>query len=120
MAINQAITKYYPPGTRETPVVARSAAAETKPGKKAGKAAAPKPKAAAGPKRYFAQLSPEEQQKKTQMGYLTMCWATIGSVLIDQFVLFPAWTSAPGFLLFFMPLLIVPTVVWFVTKVYWK
>ncbi len=122
MAINQAITKYYPPGTRETPVVVRSAAAEAKPGKKAGKAAetAPKPKAATGPKRYFAQLSPEEQQQKKQMGYLAMCWATIGSVVIDQFVLFPAWTSAPGFLLFFTPIFIVPPVAWFVTKVYWK
>lgn len=127
-AINQAISKYYPPGTRETPVVVKKetkTAPEPKKGKLAGRAAEPSapaaaPKAASvGPRRYWSQLTPEEQANRKQIGYLIMCWVTIGSVLLDQFVIFKfVWPTFPFF--FLLPLLTVPAVVWYVTKVYWK
>ena len=126
MAINQAISKYYPPGTRETPVAAakkNTKAAEPKKGdaKKSKKEekAAPKSKADAGPKRYWSQLTPEEQAGRTQIGYLIMCWGTISSVLLDQFVVFP-YVWSPPIIPFLCPLFLVPAVVWFVKKVYWK
>lgn len=125
VAINQAISKYYPPGTRETPVVAKKetkSAAEPKKaeGKKSKKEdkAAPQPAAAAGPHRYWSQLTPEEQANRKQMGILLMCWGTIGSVLLDQFLIFKLWPSFPFF--FLAPIFIVPAAVFYVTKVYWK
>ena len=129
-AINKAISKYYPPGTRETPVIVKKetqAAPETKKGKKADKAAnapaaAPAPKAAAeGPRRYWSQLTPDEQAHRKQIGTLAMCWSTIGSVVLDQ-IISSVWTTAPqplGFILI-TPLFVVPIAVWYVTKVYWK
>ncbi|HLQ43973.1 MAG TPA: hypothetical protein VK137_04525, partial [Planctomycetaceae bacterium] len=121
VAINRAISKYYPPGTRETPVVVKkeTRAADTKKpeAKKAKKAEQPaaQPKAEAGPRRYFSQLSPEEQANRKQMGYLSICWATIGSVLLDQFVVFPyVWPTFPMF--FLTPIFIVPLAVWYVMK----
>ena len=127
VAINQAISKYYPPGTRETPVAVKKAtkavAADAKKGeaKKSKKEvkAAPKVKAVDGPRRYFSQLTPEEQASRTQIGYLLMCWATIGSVLLDNFVVFPyVWPTFPFF--FLCPIAVVPVAVWYVKKVYWK
>lgn len=127
-AINQAISKYYPPGTRETPVVVKKeteAAPEPKKGKKADKtaeqpAAAPAKKAAAaaGPHRYWSQLTPDEQAERKQWGVLLMCWFSIGSVVLDQFVIFKFWTAYPLFV--FMPIFVVPGIVLYVKKVYWK
>ncbi len=126
-AIKQAISKYYPPGTRETPVVvkkeATAAASEPKKGKKADKAAeqtaaAPAQKAAAGPHRYWSQLTPDEQAERKQWGLLLMCWFTIGSVVLDQVVIFKFWTSYPIFV--FLPIFVVPSIVLWVKKVYWK
>ena len=127
-AINQAISKYYPPGTRETPVVVRKetqAAPEPKKGKKADKAgnqpaAAPAPKAAAaGPRRYWSQLTPDEQAERKQWGLLLMCWFTIGSVVLDQLVIFNfIWPTFPFF--FLLPAVVVPVIVWYVKMVYWK
>lgn len=126
-AISQAISKYYPPGTRETPVVVKKeskAAPEPKKGKKADKtaeqpAAAPTQKVAAGPRRYWSQLTPDEQAERKQWGYLLMCWFTIGSVILDQVVIFKfVWPTFPFFVL--MPIFVVPAIVWYVKKVYWK
>lgn len=125
MAISQAISRYYPPGTRETPVVPKkqkqavdSKKPDSKKTKKSDQPAA-QPKAEAGPRRYFSQLTPEEQASRKQIGYLLMCWATIGSVLLDQFVVFPyVW---PTFSFFFLaPIFVVPLAVLYVMKVYWK
>ncbi len=126
-AINQAISKYYPPGTRETPVVVKketTATPEPKKGKKADKtpeqpAATPAKKAAAaGPHRYWSQLTPDEQAERKQWGILLMCWFSIGSVVFDQFVVFKFWTSYPLFVL--APIFVVPSIVLYVKKVYWK
>ena len=127
-AISQSISKYYPPGTREKPVVVKKeskAAPEPMKGKKAGKTAeqtataAPAKKAAAGPHRYWSQLTPDEQAERKQWGLLLMCWFSIGSVLFDQFVVFNfIW---PTFNFFFLtPIFVVPAIVWYVKKVYWK
>ena len=128
MAISQAISKYYPPGTRETPVVVKketTAAPEPKKSKKADKtaeqpAAAPAQKAAAaGPHRYWSQLTPDEQAERKQWGLLLMCWFSIGSVLLDQFVIFPyVWPMYP--LYFLLPIFVVPAIVLYVKTVYWK
>ncbi len=129
VAINQAISKYYPPGTRETPVVMKKETKTTPTDTKKGDAkkskkeekAAPQQKvqADAGPRRYFSQLTPEEQASRTQIGYLLMCWATIGSVLLDNFVVFPyVWPTFPFF--FLSPIAVVPSAVWYVKKIYWK
>ena len=48
-----------------------------------------------------------------------MCWGTIGSVLLDQLVVFKFVWPTFGFF-FLMPIFVVPAVVWFVKKVYWK
>lgn len=128
-AINQAISKYYPPGTRETPVVVKketTAAPEAKKkSKKADKAteqsaAAPAQKAAVtGPHRYWSQLTPDEQAERKQWGLLLMCWFTIGSVVLDQLVIFKfVWPTFPFF--FLMPFFVVPAIVLYITKVYWK
>ncbi len=123
-AINQAISRYYPPGTRETPVVVRKetqAAPEPKKSKKADKAAnQPVAKAvAAGPHRYWSQLTPDEQASRKQMGYLIMCWGTIGSVILDQIVVFKfIWPTFP--FSFLLPIFVVPAVVGYVKTVYWK
>lgn len=124
-AINQAISKYYPPGTRETPVVVKKetqAAPDLKKGKKADKAAnqlKAAAKAAAGPRRYWSQLPPDEQASRKQFGLLIMCWGTIGSVLLDNLVIFNfVWPTFPFF--FLMPIFIVPAVVLYVKTVYWK
>lgn len=128
VAINQAISKYYPPGTRETPVVmkkeTKTTPTDTKKGdakksKKEEKAAPQQKVQADGPRRYFSQLTPEEQASRTQIGYLLMCWATIGSVLLDNFVVFPyVWPTFPFF--FLSPIAVVPSAVWYVKKIYWK
>ena len=123
-AINQAISKYYPPGTRETPVVVKKetqSAPDVKKGKKAADPpkAAPAAKAAAGPRRYWSQLTPDEQASRKQFGMLIMCWGTIGSVLLDNLVIFNfVWPTFPFF--FLMPIFIVPAVVLYVKTVYWK
>ena len=125
-AINQAISKYYPPGTRETPVIVKKetqAAPEAKKGKKADKTAdskaAPVAKAAVGPRRYWSQLTPEEQASRKQVGLLIMCWGTIGSVIIDNLIIFNfVWPTFPFF--FLTPIFAVPAVVFYVKKIYWK
>lgn len=128
MAIKQAISKYYPPGTRETPVVvqketkgtADSNKTDPKKGKKEDKSK-PAPQVASGPRRYWSQLTPDEQAHRKQVGLLVMCWGTIGSVLLDQFVIFNfLWTTPPWFLILLAPIFIVPAIVGYVTKVYWK
>ena len=74
--------------------------------------------AAAGPHRYWSQLTEDEQAERKQWGLLLMCWFSIGSVVFDQFVVFNFWTTYP--LPFLTPIFVVPAIVWYVKKVYWK
>src|SRR5580704_2917720 len=117
LAINQGIAKYYAPGARD-----ESAAEEAIKGK-ARKAAA-KSRAQKARKRY-KDLSPEEQYERTQLGYIIMCWAIVGSVVVDQFVLkgrlIPLGTGAVfntfPFSQFLVSFFVPAAVVWWVYKV---
>ena len=72
-AINQAIAKYYAPGARNEP--------EDLAPEKSRKAASAKKtaakKSAAGPSVPFDKLPPEEQSRRKQIGYITLCWTVI-------------------------------------------
>ena len=71
-AINQSIAKYYAPG-------ARNEAAEIVPdkSKKSASKKTPAKKTASGPKVPFDKLPPEEQSRRKQVGYITLCWTVI-------------------------------------------
>ncbi|MDA0833057.1 MAG: general secretion pathway protein GspE [Planctomycetota bacterium] len=79
LAINQAIAKYYAPGARS------ESAADTK--TKSGKTGKPvnKPKEKTAKKSADAPAADSEQ--KFMMELLFSCWAIIGSVVVDQFVM---------------------------------
>ena len=68
-SLQQAIAKYYAPGMRDEATAQAAAGAKPKAG--ATKSAAP------GPRQAWAQLSPEEQQQKKQIGYIVICWTVI-------------------------------------------
>ncbi len=90
--------------------------------KKAGKDK-PAKKAASGPR--FADLPKDEQQQRKQLGMIMMMWGFIGSVLFDQFVLKSMMPSLQfGGALSYLPslttLIVAPSVILYVTKVYWK
>ena len=72
-SINQAIAKYYAPGMRDESVAENAGAAKVGKRRKVKK-----PKAA---------LSSDEQYQATLIQRLICCWAVIGSVLLDTFVI---------------------------------
>jgi hypothetical protein len=113
LAMNQAIAKYYAPGSRES---AAEVATVSKKGAKTGKSKAAKSASAA--KVPFSQLSPGEQHEKRLVGIIILCWAFIGSALIDTFVIrnFLITTEWP----FFLTLVAAPAAVFYVFRVYWK
>ena len=125
LAINQGIAKYYAAGMRDEAVADQALKqGKGKPGQTAAKGKKGTKKGATVRKR-FRDLTPEEQYQRRQLGYIIMCWGTIGSVLVDQFVLkghvFPykRFTSFPFdqlLLTFFVP----PLTIWWVIKEYWK
>jgi hypothetical protein len=126
-AINQAITQYYPPGTREVAKEpAPKASSTTKPAAK-GKAAAETKKAEkpkATKKIPFDQLSPNEQKDRTQWGYVLMGQAFMLPILIPQIIsaVSPRWaTQMPSFMvcLAISAVLCGITSFW-VTQKYWK
>ena len=88
LAINQGIAKYYAAGMRDE-------AAADEAIKKAGGTAEQNQRrqiqeiAKKSPviRKRFKDLAPQEQYQRTQLGYVIMCWATVGSALVDQFVL---------------------------------
>ncbi|MBA3313126.1 MAG: general secretion pathway protein GspE [Planctomycetota bacterium] len=108
LAMNQAIAKYYAPGSRES-------AAEIDTVKKSGKTKATKTTTARVP---FSQLSDAEKHEKRLIGIIILCWAFIGSALIDTFVVrnFLITTDWP----FFITLIAAPAAVFYVFRVYWK
>ena len=73
LAINQAIAKYYAAGLR------KEVAEPVKGGKSSSSSAASKSKVV---------LSDDEKAQKKQLGILGVCWAIIGFVLLDTFVLY--------------------------------
>jgi Type II secretion system (T2SS), protein E, N-terminal domain len=131
LSINQGIAKYYAAGMRDE---AAADEALKKGAGNAGKSAMTKSKKTGKKtstvRKRFKDLTPEEQHERRQLGYVIMCWATIGSVLVDQFVLkghlFPYTHFLKGSLSFF-PLdqffltLFLPAIgIWWVITEYWK
>jgi Type II secretion system (T2SS), protein E, N-terminal domain len=126
LAINQGIAKYYAAGLRDESKADEGLKAKSRTGTTKGRTK--------GLRKRYKDLTPEEQYERKQFGYIIMCWGTVASVLVDQFVLkgrliplgsgavfneFPFDFVLPGgqFLLsFFVP----PIVIWWVFKVYWK
>lgn len=115
LSINQAIARYYAPGVRDEAV-------ETTTNKKTGKkqAGKPKRKKQQGPKRKeqgMANLPPEEQRERRMLGIIMMCWAIIGSVLLDYFFLTTFFDYEWPFRLV---LVVAPLVIFYVLRIYWK
>lgn len=111
-AVNQAIAKYYAPGARD-----ESAVREVSPRGKGGK------KQARPARKRFSRLSPEEQRERRQYGILFICWAFIGSALLDQFLL-RGTVIDPGWMFpfnhFLLTFLVTPAVALWVFLSYWK
>lgn len=81
LAINQGIAKYYAPGERDEAVVEEASAKGKKSKAKAQKSKAAKPKAKSG------KADPEDAKKDKKIAILVTCWAIIGSVLLDRYII---------------------------------
>jgi len=131
-AISQAIAKYYAPGARDEAKV--STAVKTPPAKSgskqkgsAGNAAA---KAATGKKTAssvnvsFNDLSPEEKQKRKQLGMIFICWSVIlpmfPQILKSFSPLLAAQMPIGLFLNIAITVVVAAGVSWWVTQKYWK
>jgi curved DNA-binding protein CbpA len=122
LSINQGIAKYYAAGMRNE---AAADEAIKKAGGKAGKFGGARSKKSGAIRKRFKDLSPDEQYQRTQLGYVIMCWATVGSALVDQFVLkgrlFPfARLAFFPFDQFLLTLFVPALAIWWVIKEYWK
>jgi len=92
LQIQQAIAKYYAPGMRDdvdSPAEVGNGAGQpsgsrAKKGKKTRKPAKSKEPASG-----FDDLTEEEQSQRKQLGYIALCWAIIGGVMLDQYYLKP-------------------------------
>jgi len=107
-AMNKAIAKYYPAGTGE----GEDGAQQTS-------------KGGAAARRRWKDLDEEERSERRMTGIIMICWAIVGSVLLDMFILPDSMTTwAEGFGITFFPfvltLFIPPAVVIWVTRFYWK
>ncbi|MCA8996622.1 MAG: general secretion pathway protein GspE [Planctomycetaceae bacterium] len=118
-AVNQAIAQYYAPGMRDEATTATPTT--SKGGKSSGKSGKDKKEKDT---RTFAQLTPEEQKERKNLGILMMCWSII-------LPMFPAllWNIAPqlyvrlpsviGYLPYTV-VIVAPATIWYVLKRYWK
>lgn len=121
VAIRKGISEHYAPGVRDDAGKSRPAIST---GGKAGKndksSAAPK----AATRVPFSQLSADEQKQRKQLGMILMMWGFIGPVVLDQFVikglLFQSLNSGITGYLPLTALVITPSVIFYVLKVYWK
>ncbi|QDT65514.1 GspE/PulE/PilB domain-containing protein [Calycomorphotria hydatis] len=108
-SMNKAIRKYYAPGMREA-----------KPVEKAPILSAP-----SAPEKKFKQLNETEQNERRLTGIIIICWGIVGSVLVDTFVLPETWTNwaeaiGISFFPFLTAIFVPPSVIYWVTRVYWK
>jgi hypothetical protein len=106
LAMNQAIAKYYAPGSRES-------AAEIDTVKKGGKSA----KKASAQRVSFAQLSDAEKHQRRQIGIIILCWSVIGSALL-------AWAGreyvTPSILWWALIPVVALSAAFYVLRIYWK
>ena len=128
LAVNQAIAKYYAPGMRDEVAAEQATAAsgdgKKKKGKKGKKKTEKKKTKAKVPRTEVQELSPDEKKERKQLGYIMMCWGLVVPVLFDVFVLkpyvLPSWLVFSYFPPSLTTLIVAPTVLWYVLKVYWK
>lgn len=128
-AINQAITQYYPPGTRE---VAKEPerkpepgnAVKGKPKQKASSTASGGTQPATSQRVPFDKLSPNEQKERKQLGIVIIGQCFLLPLLIPQLVLMiaPQYQSyMPSFLVSLAISLVLSGLSgWWVTQRYWK
>ncbi|MCG6154765.1 GspE/PulE/PilB domain-containing protein [Rubinisphaera margarita] len=106
LQINQAIAKYYAPGARDEAVAIQNVSG----GGKKSKSRSTK----TGTAKPVEDMSDAEKREKKMLGYIILCWATIGAAVVDQFVikeyLLPRWSFFVGLVL------IVPPVTFFLIK----
>ncbi|MEO1998495.1 MAG: hypothetical protein ABGZ17_24900 [Planctomycetaceae bacterium] len=116
LAIKQAIAQHYAPGMRDEAVeVNVEQAQDTKARKKARK----KTDTGKADKPLRAKAVPRTAEEKAQrklVGVLVMCWSTIGSVLVDTFLL----PSSFLFMGYLVTLIVPPIVIVYVLKKFWK
>jgi curved DNA-binding protein CbpA len=125
LAINQGIAKYYAAGLRNEAVADEAFKKGSARAGKSGGAGKKTAKKGSKVHKRFKDLTPEEQHERKQIGYIIMCWGTIGSVLVDQFVLkgrvFPyRHFDIIPFNWFLLTLFVPFLVIWWVVKEYWK
>ncbi|GAB4155281.1 MAG: hypothetical protein Tsb009_32060 [Planctomycetaceae bacterium] len=120
LAINQGIAKYYAPGMRDE-VVDESETASKKKSKGAkGKATKPQKKSS-------SKTDPQDAHQQKMLSIIILCWGTIGSVLLDRWVIMPLLfgRKASFTLIFFscpflITLIVVPALAFYVYKNYWS
>ena len=130
LAVNQAIAKYYAPGMRDEVVADEATAAsgdgkkkKRKKGKKKPENAKTEDAPAKASRAKVEDLSPEEKKERKQLGLIMLCWGFVGPIMFDEFVLKPYVMPDVlnfGYIPSLTTLLVAPTVVWYVLKVYWK
>jgi hypothetical protein len=115
-SLQQAIAKYYAPGMRDEAATQSANASRPKGG--TAKSASREPRQA------WAQLSPDEQQQKKQIGYIIICWTVI-FFMLPQILSEIGLLRAPLFGLNFLASIAMAIVgggiaYWWVTQRYWK
>jgi len=127
-AISQAIAKYYAPGARDEAKVSTAVKTPGKNGTRksssSSQTAARKSGGNAAKNVSFNDLSPEEKQKRKQMGLILMCWSVIVPMLPQILKSFSPLLAAQ------LPIGLVPNIIlaalvaagvsWWVTQKYWK
>jgi hypothetical protein len=118
LSINQGIAKFYAPGMRDEAVEDEATGKKTK---------TAKTKARKTTRKSTEKSSPEEARQQRLLGIIIMCWGTIGSALLDSFVVMPLLfgNTASFTLIFFscpflLTLFSAPILGWYVYKTYWK
>lgn len=122
-SINQAIAKYYAPGTRDEAV---SQQVETASAKSEKEARPKKAKKAASARRSIDDLTESQQEQRKQIGILMICASvflpmlpSLLSVFFPQLKLFMMGNPWVGYIPY-LTLLTAPATIWWVTQQYWK
>jgi hypothetical protein len=120
LAINQGLTKYYAPGMREQVAgkADKGAGAKSTGAKGAGKTVKADEAPTDGRARWN-DLSEGEKHHRKMVGLIIMCWATVGSAIIDQLVVKPLLVPKWGWV-FAVTLIVPPAAILWVKNSYWK
>lgn len=116
LAVNQAISRYYASGMRDETAANKGPAPAGK--AKASSKSAAQIKAAPGPRKYLSQLSSGEQAQRKQYGIIIMCWSFILAMLVFWYL--PQYVPVPAFVPWLVVLILPPSAILWVLKVYWR